>query len=186
MNRRELLQMIASVTGYAMIGSPLLMTACSSTNPYRGMELSTGDKTLLAEIAETILPRTDTPGAKDVGVPEMMAHLVDNTYDDPDQIEFHNGLAAIRSATAERYGQSFENLTSEQRTEFLNELSQLGLRYQRPTGVTAHYSVMLKQLAIFSYFTSEQVQTSVLRLVPIPGRYDGDYPYRPGERAWAI
>lgn len=185
MNRRELLQMIMSVTGYAMIGSPLVMSACSS-NPYRGMELRSSDQALLAEIAETILPRTDTPGAKDAGVPEMIVRLVDNTYEDADQMEFHNGLAAIRAGAVERYGQSFENLPSEQRTEFLNELNELGQRYQRPAGVTAHYFVMMKQLTIYSYFTSELVQTTVLRLVPNPGRYDGDYPYQPGETAWAI
>lgn len=186
MNRRELLQMIASVTGYAMIGSPVLMTACASSNPYRGMELSGSDQTLIADIAETILPRTDTPGAKDAGVPEMMVRLVDNTYEDADQIEFHNGLAAIRTASMERFGQSFEALAPEQRSALLNDLSQLGQRYQRPQGVTAHYMVMMKQLAIFSYFTSELVQTTVLRLVPVPGRFDGDYPYQSGETAWAI
>lgn len=185
MNRRELLQMITAVTGYAMIGSPVLLSACSS-NPYRGMELGSRDQALLAEIAETILPRTNTPGAKDAGVPDMIVRLVDNTYEDPDQIEFHNGLAAIRSGSVERYGQSFENLTGEQRTAFLNELNELGQRYQRPQGVSAHYFVMMKQLTIFTYFTSQLVQTSVLRLVPVPGRYDGDYPYQPGETAWSI
>lgn len=186
MNRRELLQMIASVTGYAMIGSPVLMTACAAGNPYRGLELPRADQNLLAEIAETILPRTDTPGAKDAGVPGMMVRLVDNTYTDEDQVEFHNGLAAIRSESMQRYGQTFEALTAEQRTSLLNELNQLGQRYQRPQGVTAHYMIMMKQLAIYSYFTSELVQTTVLRLVPIPGSYDGDYPYQPGETAWAI
>lgn len=186
MNRRELLQMIASVTGYAMIGSPLLMTACSSANPARGMELSADDQMLLAEIADTIFPRTTTPGAKDVGVPELMVRLVNNTYEDLDQQEFHNGLSAIRSDSLARYGQSFENLSAAQRAEFLNQLNQTALRYERPFGVSAHYFIMMKQLTIFSYFTSEQVQTQVLRLVPVPGRFDGDYPYVKGETAWAI
>ncbi|MDP2379260.1 MAG: gluconate 2-dehydrogenase subunit 3 family protein [Pseudohongiella sp.] len=186
MNRRELLQMIASVTGYAMIGSPLLMSACSSASPVRGMELSVSDQALLAEIAETIFPRTTTPGAKDVGVPEMIVRLVNNTYEDLDQQEFHNGLAAIRSDTMARYGQSFENLPGPQRAEFLNELNQTARNFVRPHGVSAHYFIMMKQLTIFSYFSTEQVQTGVLRMVPVPGRFDGDYPYVKGETAWAI
>lgn len=186
MNRRELLQMIASVTGYAMIGSPLLMSACSSANPIRGLELSADDQMLLAEIADTIFPRTTTPGAKDVGVPEMVVRLVNNTYEDLDQQEFHNGLSAIRSDSLARYGQAFENLPAEQRAEFLNELNQAALMYQRPQGVSAHYFIMMKQLTIFSYFTTEQVQTGVLRMVLVPGRFDGDYPYVKGETAWAI
>lgn len=186
MNRRELLQMIASVTGYAMIGSPLLMSACSSANPIRGLELSADDQVLLAEIADTIFPRTTTPGAKDVGVPEMVVRLVNNTYEDLDQQEFHNGLSAIRSDSLARYGQAFENLPAEQRAEFLNELNQAALMYQRPQGVSAHYFIMMKQLTIFSYFTTEQVQTGVLRMVLVPGRFDGDYPYVKGETAWAI
>jgi len=186
MNRRELLQKIASVTGYAMIGGPLMMSACSSASPARGMALSASDQALLAEIAETIFPRTTTPGAKDVGVPELIVRLVNNTYEDLDQQEFHNGLAAIRSDTLARYGQTFENLPAEQRAEFLNELNQSALLYQRPHGVSAHYFIMMKQLTIFSYFTTEQVQTNVLRLVPVPGHFDGNYPYVKGETAWSI
>jgi len=45
---------------------------------------------------------------------------------------------------------------------------------------------MLKQLTLTGFFTSEVGMKQALRYVKIPGRYDGNYPYKKGEKAWAI
>lgn len=47
-----------------------------------------------------------------------------------------------------------------------------------------HYFTMIKQLAIFGFFTSKVGATDVLRYVAVPGRYDGDLAYVPGTPAW--
>src|SRR5436305_13504163 len=49
----------------------------------------------------------------------------------------------------------------------------------------AHYSRMMKELALLGYFTSEIGMTQALRYVEAPGRYDPCVPYKPGEKAWA-
>ncbi|ALO46876.1 gluconate 2-dehydrogenase subunit 3 family protein [Pseudohongiella spirulinae] len=188
MNRRELLKMISAVTGYAMIGTPLLLSGCAS-NPegaYRSESFSADDIDLLAELAETIVPRTHTPGAKDAGVAPFMTKIVDNCYSDADQMAFLAGLRAIRAESQSRFGATFESAPADQRTAFLAELDVAARNYQRPEGGSAHYFTMIKQLTLFAYFTSELVQTQVLRHVPIPGRFDGCYPYEQGETAWAI
>jgi hypothetical protein len=51
---------------------------------------------------------------------------------------------------------------------------------------TTHYFTMLKQLTILGYFNSEIGATQTLRYVAVPGRYDGEVPYKKGDRAWAI
>jgi hypothetical protein len=48
-----------------------------------------------------------------------------------------------------------------------------------------HYFAMVKQLILFNFFTSELGATKVLRYVAIPGSYDGDFPYKKGDKAWA-
>lgn len=186
MNRRELLQMIMSATGYAMIGSPVLLTACASSTGYQSAAFADNDQMLLSDIADTILPRTSTPGARDADVAPFMTKIVDDCYSDAEQAIFHEGLAVFREQCLVRFGQNFAALTDEQRTGFLSELDQVARAYPRPTGSPVHYFVMIKQLTLFAYFTSEIVQTQVLRLVPVPGRYDGCYPYQEGETAWAI
>ena len=64
--------------------------------------------------------------------------------------------------------------------------------HQRPShrsiedkGPVPHYFTLMKQLTLFSFFTSEVGATKALRYVSIPGRYDGDMPYQKGDRAWA-
>jgi hypothetical protein len=47
-----------------------------------------------------------------------------------------------------------------------------------------HYFTMIKQLAIFGFFTSKVGATGVLQYVAVPGRYDGDLAYVPGTPAW--
>ena len=49
----------------------------------------------------------------------------------------------------------------------------------------AHYFRMMKELAMLGYFTSEVGYTKAMRYVETPGRYDGNYPYKPGDKAWA-
>lgn len=48
-----------------------------------------------------------------------------------------------------------------------------------------HFFTMLKQLTLTGFFTSEVGMTKALRYVKIPGKYDGDYPYKKGDRAFA-
>ncbi len=48
-----------------------------------------------------------------------------------------------------------------------------------------HYFTMLKQLSIFTFFTSQVGANEALQYVAVPGRYDGDMPYVPGTPAWA-
>jgi hypothetical protein len=49
-----------------------------------------------------------------------------------------------------------------------------------------HYFTMIKQLTIWGYFTSEVGMTKALRYIETPGKFDGAYPYKKGDKAWAI
>jgi hypothetical protein len=42
----------------------------------------------------------------------------------------------------------------------------------------------IKDLTITGYFSSEIGATQALRYEEIPGRYDGDLPYKKGDKAW--
>jgi hypothetical protein len=43
----------------------------------------------------------------------------------------------------------------------------------------------IKDLTVTGYFTSEVGCTQALRYEPVPGRYDGEMPYKKGDKAWA-
>jgi hypothetical protein len=44
---------------------------------------------------------------------------------------------------------------------------------------------MMKQLTLFGFFTSKEGATQALRYIAVPGHYDGAYPYKKGDKAWA-
>ncbi|WP_164274321.1 gluconate 2-dehydrogenase subunit 3 family protein [Stenotrophomonas sp. B1-1] len=189
MDRRELLKMIVAATGAAMVGLPALasgkLPAAAAGVPFTDAEIATLD-----EIAETILPRTQTPGAKDAATGAFMARFVTDCYTARQQATFRAGLADIEK----RAGGSFVALAPEARTGLLRTLDAEARRRavevsETGTAETAkampHPFTMIKQLAIFGFFTSKQGATEVLKYVAVPGRYDGDMAYAPGTPAWA-
>ncbi len=185
MNRRELLKLITAATGTAMIGSTGVIAGCASkeeTAP--SYAFSEQDVLLLDEVAETILPRTDTPGAKDAEVGQFMTVFVRDCYTQDEQAIFHSGMAQLDAAAKEQYGSGFMDLSAEQRTEFIRALD-AEAKAVAAAGGTPHYFTMLKQLTLFGFFTSEVGAKEVLRYIAIPGRYDGCMPYEEGDRAWA-
>lgn len=188
MNRRELLKMITAVTGTAMIGGTVVggsvgLSGCTTAS-LTPISLTSVDIALLDEIAETIMPRTDTPGAKDAQVGKFMAVYVPDCYTLEEQAIFYQGLSSLEAQSYKVYGRSFMVLTPEERTAFIAKLDQEA-RAVVVNGTGPHYFTMMKQLTLFSFFTSEAGATQVLRHVPIPGRFDGALPYKSGDRAWA-
>ena len=189
MERRELLKMIASATGVAMVGVPAFVLGQAPV-PQGAAGFSDEEVTLLDGIAETIIPRTDTPGAKDAGVGAFMAVFVSDCYTRGDQAAFRAGLADLNR----RAGGQFLALPPADRTQLLTTLdAEAGQRARGAwvapdgsgSGGGVHWFTMIKQLVLFSFFTSKVGATEVLRYDPVPGHYDGDLPYEPGTPAWA-
>jgi len=179
MQRRDLLKMIASVTGMAMIGMPGLVSGYGAiTIPPANNAFSAADVAKLDEIAETILPRTTTPGAKDAGVGLFMAQFVTDCYTAEQQAIFRAGLTDLDT----RAGGSFIALAFNARTRLLDTIAE---QAKTQAGAnTPHYFTMLKQLSIFGFFTSEVGATQVLRYVAVPGYFE-EVDYTPGTPAWA-
>lgn len=188
MDRRELLKMIVAATGAAMVGLPALAQGQAQAAATK-IHFSDADVGTLDEIAETILPRTKTPGAKDAGTGAFMATFVSDCYTARQQATFRAGLVDIDK----RAGGRFVSLAPQARTELLRTLDAEARKHAvevTETGTAEegeampHYFTMIKQLAIFGFFTSKVGATEVLRYVAVPGRYDGDLAYVPGTPAW--
>lgn len=188
MERRELLKMIFAATGAAMVGLPALVHGQAPAAGAKAL-FSAADIGILDEIAETILPRTKTPGAKDAAAGAFMAKFVTDCYTARQQAVFRAGLADIDK----RAGGRFVSLSPQARTELLRTLDAEARTHAvdvTDTGTAEssdampHPFTMIKQLTIFGFFTSEIGATEVLRYVAVPGRYE-DITYVPGTPAWA-
>ena len=178
LNRRDALARIALLMGGAFVGSQAYLSGSPLPGKTAGPGFSAADIALLDEIGDTIIPATDTPGAKTAGIGAFMVMMVEDCYDDAHHAAFQAGLAKI--------GPDFLKLSPAGRTTRLNELDAEQRKHNaaRSGGEPAHYFRMMKQLTLLGYFTSEIGAAQALRFVEVPGQYDGNAPYKKGDRNW--
>ncbi len=130
-------------------------------------------------MAERILPRTDTPGALDAGVPAFIDVLVGDFMTASDKSALIAGLAALDKAAQSAHRQVFARLTAEQQDAQLTGLA------RDSQGKARTFFHIDRELTIVGYFTSEVVGKNVLHYDPVPGRYDGCIPLAEvGNRSW--
>jgi Gluconate 2-dehydrogenase subunit 3 len=177
MDRREALQMVAVLMGGTVIGADAFLSGCKTPARKEGLFYDT-DGALMDEIGETILPAgPGVPGAKEAKIGDFMKVIVTDCYTPEDQDVFVKGLQALRD-------KKFVDLPSDQRHDLLVQLDKEA-RDPTYTDKHQHYFKMMKQLTIWGYFTSEPGATKALRYIETPGHYDGDVPYKKGDKAWA-
>src|SRR6185436_4028426 len=108
MNRRQLLKMVALGTGSAVIGADFFLSGCKNPDSGKtGTDLSDNDIKFMDEVAETIIPKTTTAGAKEAEVGKFMMMMVNDCYDEADQKIFHSGIKKLDEACIQKHGQSF-------------------------------------------------------------------------------
>jgi hypothetical protein len=183
MNRRDALKSFALVMGGTMVGANVILTGCSPENQIKGLAFSPKDIAFLDEIGEAIIPTTDTPGAKATKIGEFMVMMVKETYDGDQQETFVNGLNMIRTDFKSVTGNDFMDASVEERTSYLNDLHKKALVNEEKEPKVI---LMLKDLTVLGYFTSEIGATQQLRYVETPGKYDPCMEYKPGDKVFAL
>ncbi|MFD0792875.1 gluconate 2-dehydrogenase subunit 3 family protein [Mucilaginibacter litoreus] len=189
MNRRDAISRVGMILGGAVIGAEFFVSGCKSGSNVNTDDLFDKNTTAyLNEVGETILPQTSTPGAKAANVGGFMAVMVRDCYTEDDQKVFKKGVGDLNDACKKKYNKDFMEADAKQRTELLTQLDKEAKEYsktKKPEDPN-HYFTMIKQLTLLGFFTSEIGATKALRYVPVPGKYIGDYPYKKGDKAWAL
>ncbi len=188
MNRRDALERVALILGGTVIGGAAFLQGCkNTTEKAASFSLSQDQIAFLDEVAETIIPSTDTPGAKAALVGAFMNTMVMDCYKAKDQKIFAGGITEIDNSANHMFGKGFMNITPAQRKSLLNQVNKELKAYNdsKKEDDPNHYFGMMKQLTLLGYFSSEIGATQALRYVAIPGKYEGCVPYKKGDKAWA-
>ncbi len=191
-SRREVILLALRVAGITTLaGTSTLLSACAIGADQRlnatGSKFTDPQIAWLDEVAETILPATNTPGAKAAGVGAFIAVMVTDTYSPDERRVFMDGMTKLESECISTFQRGYMEADANQRHELLVRLDQevhdhgLTLGTEEPP----HYFRMIKQLTLLGYFTSEIGYTQAMRYVETPGRWDPCVDYQPGELAWA-
>jgi glucoside 3-dehydrogenase (cytochrome c) hitch-hiker subunit len=185
MQRRDLLRAFGAATALAFIPRDAMAAwerVASGIRPAAG--LSDAQLALVGAIADTILPRTDSPSATDVRVPAFVDVIVSENYTDTERAAFLAGLDTLNTwtpvaagssdttARATRGSRAFADLTNDERGAVLTAIEHAPSRREEP--MRTYWR--LKGLVIHGYFTSERVSKDVLHVEVMPGRFEGSAP----------
>ncbi len=197
MNRREALKKTGLFGGIAA-GAPGLMTllqACSNQPraDWRPLFLSDDQARFISAFVDTILPKTDTPGALDVNTDMFMDLVYAKTLTPEAQEGVSAELDKFNEDCVADYGKAFADLDESDRQECLMAHEKKTAKFNRGVwGTTvgeqepvAFYR-NLKSMALWGYFSSEEIGKNVLNYDPIPGNFRGCVPVSEIGKIWSL
>lgn len=190
LSRREALHRLTLLVGGAISAPALgaLLSGCRAEPPtpdWTPQALGREQLSLLEVLVDRIIPPTDTPGARDVGVPAFIDMLLAEWADADERERFLAGLAAIDAESRQGHGVSFREATTEQQDELLTRLDAEAVRAREEEVDPLPFFATLKEWTLVGYYTSEVGATRELQWLAAPGRYDGDVPLEEVGRTWA-
>lgn len=218
MNRREAIRQVALLMGGA-ISAPAVFGVLKGYAKQPGSAgkpsaLGKDEWTLVEQVVDIMLPRTDTPGALDIGVPAFIDSMLQDVYSPDAREHYRKGLNEFDAAAQNTYRKSFVKLNREQQKALVQKFHDAAIadeqaaraREQKELVEEVRGSAVLKQrtevriatrersfilttkeLALLGFFTSRPGATQVLQYVAIPGAYHGCLPVNQAGngRRWA-
>lgn len=213
MKRRTAFKWIAAMVASAAAGTGAVRYALRRPEPYARLEGWSGfndaDLALMNAVANVLIPPTDSPGAGDAGVAVVIAQIVQTCFPDDHKASFIGGLQDLERSCIDRFDSTFASLSRDKQLEIVSALDNqqrlvaraqevfrrvngafgesVGLAIGAVAGETGvpHYFGQLKELTVIAYCKSEVGATQALRYDPVPGKYVGTLPYKPGDKSWA-
>ena len=147
-------------------------------------------QTLIGDIAETIIPKTDSPGANDAGVANCVVKLIGDCESREAQQSFINWLKRVERDSERKYGQSFSSCNYPQRVSILiryehNDEQNSLFRKIRLRVLGMDGMELMKKYTIISYCTSMEGATQALAYDYVPGVYQPCLAMGAGQKCWA-
>jgi hypothetical protein len=198
MERRKVIKHISLMVGGTISLPTLLAMKLHESGVSNTLDfmLSASQRKLVAEVAEIIIPRTDTPGAIDAGVPAFIEMMLKDCYLSPEHQSFIEGLDALSKkdflnksmadkisiiSAIEQENKALMKAYNVQQTKMgdnedkeLMAAQKKGLPFWR----------LMKELTLLGYFTSKVGLTASFDFVLVPGRFELTK-LKPGQKIFA-
>lgn len=178
LDRRALMRGAILLVGGTVAGLP--EAAFAHTPVPAGTFFAAGERATLDAVCATLIPRTDTPGAIEAGVPAFIEGMMTNWASDATQARFRAALADIDRVAVEDAQKPFAALAAAQQLQVLQDYDADALE------VRNRNYLQLKELALMGYYLSEAGATQELRFELAPGVWEPAMPLTADTRAWAV
>ncbi len=150
------------------------------TIDWKPVFLNEDQASIITQVSEIIIPKTDTAGAKDTGVPAFIDLMLKDVYSKEDQDRYLAGLKAFDEEAQKAYGDPFAELEPEKQAEFVKKMHDEAVNAERSTKPAPPRPFILttKELTMLGFFTSKVGATEVLQYEAVPGAYHGCLPLK--------
>jgi hypothetical protein len=188
LRRRDVLIQMALAAGTSLMGRAAWAASAGPKS-----RLTDAQRAMVSQLAELIIPTTDTPGAIAAGVPAFIDQIVSTWCTLQERKIFVAGLTALDAFCRAHYGNAFTACDAQQQSLALTDSERDASAYRSRSGAgifsdtdeNAPFFYKLKQLTVLGYYTSEIGATQELRYEPVPGHYDGDVEFSEPGRQWS-
>ncbi len=197
MDRRSALKKAGVLAGSAVAIPSLfsLLQSCKSENrlDWQPLFFTETEAKTISVLVDTILPRTDTPGALDVKSDMFIDKVIAKTYNEEGQKKMRSELAAFNSDCKKNFGGTFLELNASDREKVLQAAEKNSGKFspgvwgtavgkQEPIG----FYRSIKSMAIWAYFSSEEIGKNVLAYDPVPGTFEPCIPVSEEGNRWSL
>ncbi|WOH36159.1 gluconate 2-dehydrogenase subunit 3 family protein [Thalassotalea fonticola] len=199
MSRRRFLKQAAIVLGASISTSVTAAVLKGASNKVTSnmSKLSSQQLSALTLLSERIIPKTDTPGAIDAGVPDFINIIVSQWYNDEERLAFFSGLKAMDSFCIKQCNCPLVQASPVQLDSVLTEFEMQAVKHEKALHETTTHEktspeqtskpifTTLRELVVVGFFTSKVGATQALVHNHMAGKFVGDYPLSKVGKAWA-
>ncbi len=184
MNRREAIKKSTWIAK-SVILAPALMSGIQScerklSETEKLLVLNDQQHRLIASIADTIIPKTDTPSASEVKVPQLLDLLLKDVFDQEVTEKFLTGLEQFDEDCKDVTGKSYTQLDQSHRNDYLEQIDReiMGKEYD----ALIPFYFTFKTLCVGTYYSTQPGIKQNLNYVPVPGQYQSDIALKAGDK----
>jgi len=179
MQRRTLLKQLGLIAGAAIILPHCTSkeAATEATVALHNLKVSGEQENLLATMTDALIPKTDTPGAKELNIHHYVLRMVDDCVNAETQKRFMAGMAQAQKAIADKTGKDAEACTPAEWQAFFQDMEASKTAAPAPAqgdDDLKDFYGRFRQLTIRGYLGSEYVMTNVFGYKMIPGKFTGE------------
>jgi hypothetical protein len=189
MNRRNAIQKVAIILGSTFSAPTLMAMQCweqSEKANFNSVIFTLNDmqKQIVTQVAEMIIPKTETAGAIDAGVPAFIEMMLKDCYRSPEHSSFLEGITELENVKllemdASKMIETLKKVEADTKIKMkLREVKQTKMgdnddkEEMKKQSKGLPFWRLMKELTLLGYYTSEIGIKSSFDYVQIPGKLE--------------
>ncbi|ULC60854.1 gluconate 2-dehydrogenase subunit 3 family protein [Flaviramulus sp. BrNp1-15] len=194
MERRKAIKNLGLSLGF-VVSTPTILNilqGCkSNVEPWLPVFFNIEEGNVLEKLVDIILPKTDTPGALDVNVPQFIDTFINETFETEEKADIKTQFSLLINTIKTKYNQNIDDVSYENYDDLLASYFKIddekltswekqieAYKASENKNVSGYENALqfdilnnIRSMSVFAFKTSELIGEKVLAYNPIPGTY---------------